>query len=108
MQDTEPGDFESHRRKVKWDPTINMGHVLTGLTSIVASFLFVGAAWFTVNSRLLVLEEARLSQNQMATFRQEQVNDKFQDVKDSLNELKISVERLRQEVSTDQKRNHEK
>lgn len=84
--------------KVRWDPTINMGHIITMATSLISSLIFVMVAWSSVDKRVLILEEARTSQAQSAHDRQEMLNDKIVDVKSSLNEVKASIENLRRDV----------
>src|SRR5678816_4582724 len=76
------------RKHARWDPTINMGHLLSAATSIIASLVFVMASWATMDKRVVVLEEARLAQQQANRDRQDQIKDKFDDVRNSVNELK--------------------
>lgn len=45
-------------RKPRFDPTINLGHMLTFAGFILAGF----GAWSTVDSRLMALEEGRKTQ----------------------------------------------
>jgi hypothetical protein len=86
------------RKHVRWDPTINTGHLLSAGTSIVASLVFVMASWATMDKRVVILEEARLATNIAAQERQGQTNEKFNDVKASLTEIKASVENLRRDL----------
>lgn len=95
---------EHERRRVRWDPTINTGHLISAGTSIVASLVFVMASWSTMDKRVVVLEEARLSQGLTAQERQQQTNEKFNDVKASLTEIKSSVENLRHDIQQQQQR----
>ena len=94
------GDYKlnEERKHVRWDPTINTGHLLSAGTSIVASLVFVMASWATMDKRVTVLEENRLSQTVAAQERQQQTNEKFNDVKTSLTEIKTSVESLRRDL----------
>lgn len=45
-------------KRIKFDPTINFGHVLTFVGFIATG----GMAWMTMNTRVVVLEEARQAQ----------------------------------------------
>lgn len=77
-------------RKFRFDMTINIGHVLTVLGFLVAGT----AAWNAMDKRVLVLEEARLSQRDRDAAQDSISRDKFQEVKDSLVDLRRSVEKL--------------
>lgn len=90
--------YPHERKHIRWDPTINTGHILSASASIVASLVFVMTAWATVDKRLVVLEEARQSQATANRERQDQVNEKFGDVKERLGELKLSVDLLRRDL----------
>lgn len=97
--ETTPARLEAlERKRMRWDPTVNMGHLMTMATSMVASLVFVMASWSTMDKRVVILEEARLTAVVNARERQESVNDKFSDVKTSLQEIKTSVESLRRDV----------
>jgi outer membrane murein-binding lipoprotein Lpp len=89
---------EHERRKIRFDPTINTGHLLSAGTSMVASLVFVMASWAAIDKRIVVLEEARLATNIAAQERQGQTNEKFNDVKSTLSEIKASVENLRRDL----------
>lgn len=55
-----PSDFSplDGSKKPRFDPTVNLGHLLTFLGFVVMGF----GAWSTVDSRLVVLEENRKTQ----------------------------------------------
>jgi Skp family chaperone for outer membrane proteins len=96
-------EYPHERKHIRWDPTINTGHILSAGTSIIAALVFTMASWSTMDKRLVVLEEARLSQNQVTRDRADQVNEKFKDVKESLTDIKTSVENLRRELQEKRK-----
>jgi len=76
--------------RFKFDMTINVGHVLT-----VLGLIIVGAtAWNAMDKRVLVLEEARLSQRDRDASQDSLSRDKFQEVRDALVDLRRSVEKL--------------
>jgi len=90
--------YPPERKHIRWDPTINTGHMLSAGTSIIASLVFVMASWATMDKRVVILEEARLATQQANRDRQDQIKDKFDDVKTSLTELKVTVEGLRRDI----------
>ena len=50
--DTSPAPLDGHKRRIRWDPTINLGHVLTFF-----GFLATGSvAYFDLRERLAVQE----------------------------------------------------
>lgn len=56
-----PSDFtplDPHSKRPRFDPTINLGHILTFIGFVSLGF----GAWSTVDSRLVVLEENRKTQ----------------------------------------------
>ncbi len=95
--------YPPERKHTRWDPTINMGHLLSAGSSIIASLVFVMASWATMDKRVVVLEEARLAQIQAARDRQDQTNEKFNDVKGALVEIKQTMESLRRDIQDKRK-----
>jgi hypothetical protein len=91
------------RRKIRWDPTINMGHVLSATASIVASLVFVIALYTSVDRRLVVLEEARASASLNARDRDDRLKEKFDDLKGGIKDTRESVELLRREIQEKRK-----
>ena len=53
--------MEPDKKGIKFDSTINLGHILTFLGFMVAGL----AAWTTLDKRVVVLEENKKSQAQM-------------------------------------------
>lgn len=95
--------YPHERKHVRWDPTINIGHILSAGASIVASLVFVMASWTAMDKRVVVLEEARATQSQAARDRQDQTNEKFNDVKSTLAEIKQTMESLRRDIAEKRK-----
>jgi len=80
--------------KIKFDRTINLGHVLT-----VLSFLTIAAVqWVSMDKRVVVLEEFRLSQRERDASQDAQSRDKFQEVREALTDLRRSVEKVADRV----------
>lgn len=77
-------------KKPLFDPTINLGHILT-----VGSFLVVALMqWSVMDKRVVVLEEFRLSQRERDIQQDGMNKDKFQEVRDALTDLKHGVEKV--------------
>lgn len=81
---------EHHRQRVKWDATINLGHILTFIGFIVAGF----GAWASLDKRIMVIEEYRALQKQVDLAQDSRVADAAMMVKDVLVRLDKQVERL--------------
>jgi hypothetical protein len=80
--------------RVKFDKTINLGHVLTAF-----SFLMVALAqWSIMDKRVVILEEFRLSQREKDSVQDAQSKEKFQEIKDALGDLRRSVEKVADKV----------
>lgn len=74
---------------VKFDPTINLGHVLT-----FTGFLATGViAYGALEKRVSLLEERTEATVRLA-------DDRARDVKDTLREIKTDVKELRREWAT--------
>jgi len=87
--------------RIRFDKTINLGHVLT-----VAAFVCTAmVSWNVMDKRVLVLEEYRAAQRDRDASQRERdlaqdvvSKDKFQEVRDSLIELRRSVEKVADKV----------
>mgnify|MGYP001180922861 CR=1 FL=1 len=76
------------RRRVKFDPTINLGHVMTFFGFLVAGF----GAYSTLSNRLTVLE-------MQAVAVVDRSREQDARLKDSLVELKKDIKDLQQSVN---------
>jgi hypothetical protein len=83
---------------MRFDPSINLGHVLTFAGFMVTGF----AAYGVVDKRVAVLEESRVSQVQVdrrqddAMVEQKRTNrEDFRDINMKLDQLLIEVQRKR-------------
>ncbi|MFZ6655946.1 hypothetical protein [Undibacterium sp. TJN19] len=77
-------------RKVKFDGTINLGHLLTFL-----GFIVTGAtAWMTLNTRVIVLEEARTTQHQIDLRQDTAIDNNQKTVREDLKEINQKLDRL--------------
>jgi len=86
--DQEP---EPARSGVRFDPTINLGHVLTFIGFLLTALL----TWSSMDKRVTVLEEARKVQEARDIHQDVRLSEKMGEIHDSLTELKRGVEQVR-------------
>lgn len=85
---TEPTTPPEHK-KVSFDPTINLGHVLTFISLVIAGF----AAWSALNTRVAVLEEARVQQSARDSSQDALIKERIAEVLAAVNRVDARVER---------------
>ncbi len=76
--------------RVRFDRTINLGHILTFLGFI----LTIMVTWGTMDKRVTVLEEARKAQEARDIQQDGRLSEKMGEIHDSLTELKRGVEQV--------------
>ncbi len=76
--------------RVRFDRTINLGHILTFLGFI----LTIMVTWGTMDKRVTVLEEARKAQEARDIQQDGRLSEKMGEIHDSLTELKRDVEQV--------------
>ena len=79
---------------VRFDNTINLGHVLTFLGFL----LTIMVTWTTLDKRVVVLEESRKAQATIDSAQDLRTNEKFFEIKDALGEIKRAVERTNEKL----------
>lgn len=85
---------QPHGGRLKFDPTINAGHLLTFAGFIVAGFV----GWTTLDKRVVILEQQRISQ-EYRDQSQDSRNDEFKgEIKDTLKDIKNTLEIVRSQV----------
>lgn len=91
MNDTDsmPLEGERKRKRLSFDPTINAGHILTFISLVIAGL----AAWSTIDKRLTVLERDSVHQQSRDASQDQAIREKFEQIKESLNELKQEIRR---------------
>lgn len=77
-------------RKWKFDPTINLGHIIT----FIGFLATVAVGWTTLDKRVLVLEEARNTQAQIDRHQDQSAQQQMQYIRETLSEIKRSVDKL--------------
>lgn len=75
---------------VKFDATINLGHILTFLGFILAGF----TAWTTLDKRVTVIEERAALQAVVDRNQDGQLTQNMQAIKESLTEIKVQINRI--------------
>lgn len=86
--EAQPEDLARHR--VRFDATINLGHILTFVGFLIAGF----GAWSTLDKRLTVLEESRYLQKQVDMSQDSRATEAALQVRDVLGRLDKQIERL--------------
>lgn len=73
-----------------YDPTINLGHVLT----FIGFMIMIFTTWTTLDKRVVILEEARKSQEAMDKVQDQRADQLRAELKDTLSEVRRALERL--------------
>lgn len=81
---------EQRKHGIRFDPTVNLGHVLTFIGFILAGF----GAWTTLDKRIVVLEENRRAQALVDENQDQRLNYTNEGVKSVLHRLENQIERL--------------
>lgn len=74
----------------KFDPTINLGHVLTFVSLMVAIIV----SWSALDKRVVVLEESRNTQAQIDRHQDIVLGQNMQQIRETLNDMKSSLQRI--------------
>jgi len=75
---------------MKFDSTINLGHLLTFVGFILTGF----GAWSTIDRRLTVLEESRRVQAQIDANQDERLSQSMTQIKESLSDIRRNLEKV--------------
>lgn len=81
---------QTNRKRLTFDPTINAGHIISLLAFLVT--LVIG--WYTLDKRVVVLEEARKTQAQVDQHQDAMQRSNADSVRESLQEIKQGVREL--------------
>lgn len=91
MTDSDFAALEAKKSKrIRFDPTINAGHILT--TLVIVSGVFIG--WTELDKRVVSLEEGRKAQQQVDTHQDQMLNQQMFQIRESLTEIKQNVQRV--------------
>lgn len=98
MNHTQPpnhgGQPPEKAQGVKFDNTINLGHILTFLGFLIT----IMVTWTTLDKRVVVLEESRKTQALLDSAQDMRSSDKFSEIKDTLGEIKRTVEKVSEKL----------
>ena len=85
---------EQQGGRLKFDPTINAGHLLT-----FAGFLItISVGWSTLDKRVVVLEEQRKSQEVRDQAQDLRSSEKFGEIRETMQDIKRTVEIVRDKL----------
>ena len=77
---------------VRFDPTVNLGHILTFVGFIIAGL----GAYGIVDKRVSILEEARHVQTSIDRKQDDERSDMKQDIRDDIKGINAKLDRLLQ------------
>jgi uncharacterized coiled-coil protein SlyX len=86
--------MEEKKKKIVFEPTINLGHILTFLGFLLTGF----GAYSTVDKRITVLEERKQLQVIIDNKQDQERLDVLNSYKDSVSEIKHSLDKLSDKV----------
>ena len=87
-------DRRSKPRGVKFDGTINLGHMLT----FIGFLITIMVTWSTLDKRVVVLEESKKAQELRDSAQDQRNGDQMTSIKESLVEIKTNVIGLREKL----------
>ena len=90
MSESDFSPLGGKTKKVHFDPTINLGHILTIITLILLGL----GAWSMLDKRVVVLEESRRAQEMLDRFQDQTAGNNMQQIRESLGDIKRSVEKV--------------
>lgn len=100
--ETTPGRFEDPnerpRRKLRWDPTINAGHITSAVIGIGSAVVMTVGLYNSFDKRMTIQEERYLRQVERDAYQDIAMKEKFSEVKESLRDLKDTVNEIRRDV----------
>jgi hypothetical protein len=82
--------MDEERKGIRFDPTVNFGHLLTFI-----GFLVTGSmAWMAMNTRVTVLEEARQNQVKIDAKQDLSIENNQKVVREDLSQINQKLDRL--------------
>lgn len=87
-------DRRSKPRGVKFDGTINLGHMLT----FIGFLITIMVTWSTLDKRVVVIEESKKAQELRDSAQDQRNGDQMTAIKESLVEIKTNVIGLREKL----------
>ena len=87
-------DRRESRKGIKFDYTINLGHMITFIGFLVT----IMVTWSTLDKRVVVLEESRKAQELRDASQDQRNGDQMTAIKETLVEIKTNVIGLREKL----------
>ena len=87
-------DRRESRKGIKFDSTINLGHMITFIGILVT----IMVTWSTLDKRVVVLEESRKAQELRDASQDQRNGDQMTAIKETLVEIKTNVIGLREKL----------
>lgn len=81
---------EAEKRGVRFDATVNLGHLLTFAGFLIAGF----GAWTTLDKRVVVLEEGKKAQTQIDAAQDFRFSDAVAQLRAQLEKMDAKLDRL--------------
>ena len=78
------------RKGIKWDATVNLGHILTFVGFMLAGF----GAWSTLDKRVTIIEESKYLQKQVDSNQDIRSAEATGQIKEVLQRLDRQIERI--------------
>lgn len=85
---------EKKHIKMRYDPTVNLGHILTFVTLVAAGF----GAWSAIDKRVLVLEAAQRTQALIDEHQNQRQSDQLGTIRDALGDIRASINKLNEKL----------
>lgn len=83
-------ELEPKHHGIKWDATINLGHILTFVGFLLAGF----GAWSTLDKRVTIIEEGKYLQKAVDTSQDLRSAEAAGQIKEVLQRLDRQIERI--------------
>lgn len=90
VRELRPGVPQPSHHRVKFDPTISLGHILTFVSLLLAGF----GAYNGMDKRITVLEEQRRADNMRSTETDQRLKDTLGEMRNDFKDLQRSINAL--------------
>jgi sensor histidine kinase regulating citrate/malate metabolism len=89
---------EHPRRKIRFDPTINAGHIGSALFSVISTIVMVMAVYSNFDKRVTIQEERQVNQVARDAAQDAAMKEKFNEVKESIKDLTAAMNEMRRDL----------
>lgn len=94
VNDRQGAEGAPERRGVRFDATINLGHVLTFVGFVVCGF----GAWNLMEKRVVVLEERAVYQDRRDAAQDAAAKEVKTEIREALQDVRSALEKLRESL----------